>query len=154
MHDLFDRRRFLKTSAAAAFMCVEPARAAPIQIPTIDRLSIRVLMDGATNVFYRPAEVAGVKSERPPAVSDYRRALHNEWGLSLFLESQRAGEARTVMLDFGYTSQGPLNNIELLGVDPKQIDALVVSHGHFDHFGGLIGFLDKYRAVLPADVKL
>ena len=150
-----DRRHFLKTSsAAAAFMCVEPVRAAPIQIPTVDRLSIRVLMDGAANIFYRPAEVAGVKSERPPAVADYRRALHNEWGLSLFLESQRAGEARTVMLDFGYTSQGLLNNIELLGVDPKKIDAMVVSHGHFDHFGGLLGFLDKYRASLPADVKL
>jgi len=31
---------------------------------------------------------------------------------------------------------------------------LIVSHGHFDHFGGLMGFLDKYRTALPADVKL
>ena len=29
-----------------------------------------------------------------------------------------------------------------------------VSHGHFDHYGGLIGFLQKYRSALPADVKL
>jgi 7,8-dihydropterin-6-yl-methyl-4-(beta-D-ribofuranosyl)aminobenzene 5'-phosphate synthase len=36
----------------------------------------------------------------------------------------------------------------------KKIDALIVSHGHFDHFGGLMGFLDKYRGALPADVKL
>ena len=76
MTKLFDRRQFLKaSSAAAAFMCVEPALAAPIQIPTVDRLSIRVLMDGAANVFYRPATVAGVKSERPPSGADYRRAL-------------------------------------------------------------------------------
>ena len=41
------------------------------------------------------------------------------------------------MLDFGYTPEALLNNIELTGVDPSKIDALVVSHGHFDHFGGL-----------------
>ena len=47
-----------------------------------------------------------------------------------------------------------LNNIELLGADPKKVEALIVSHGHFDHFGGLIGFLDKFRSVLPADLTL
>ena len=160
MYKLFDRREFLKNSviagaaASSPFMCVEPAKAAPIDVPTIDRLSIRVILDGAANLFYRAAEVAGVRSERPPAAADYRRSLHNEWGLSLFLESRRAGEDRTVMLDFGYTPETLLNNIELLGVDPKKIDAMVVSHGHYDHFGGLIGFLDKFRASLPSDVKL
>jgi 7,8-dihydropterin-6-yl-methyl-4-(beta-D-ribofuranosyl)aminobenzene 5'-phosphate synthase len=58
------------------------------------------------------------------------------------------------MLDYGYTPEALLNNFELLGLDPKTIDALIVSHGHFDHYGGLIGFLDKYRSALPADVKL
>ena len=58
------------------------------------------------------------------------------------------------MLDFGYTPEALLNNIELTGVDPSKLDALVVSHGHFDHYGGLQGFLKKYRDVLPADVKL
>ena len=47
-----------------------------------------------------------------------------------------------------------LNNFDILGLDATKIDALIVSHGHFDHYGGLIAFLDKYRSVLPADVKL
>ena len=31
---------------------------------------------------------------------------------------------------------------------------MIVSHGHIDHYGGLIGFLEKHRGKLPADVKL
>lgn len=155
------RREFLKTSAALAatsaasgFSCIEIASAQPIQVPTIDRLAIRVLVDSSYDSFFRPAEVAGVKIAPPARAADFRRALHNEWGLSLWLESERASEKRTVMLDFGYTPSTLLNNMELTGVDPSKIDALVVSHGHFDHFGGLQAFLDKYRSVLPADVKL
>jgi 7,8-dihydropterin-6-yl-methyl-4-(beta-D-ribofuranosyl)aminobenzene 5'-phosphate synthase len=157
----FKRREFLKASAAfaaaasaAGFGCVEIAGAAPIQAPVVDRVSVQVLVDGAYNLFLRPGEVKGVKIERPPRESDYRRAIHNEWGLSLFVESQRAAEQRSIMLDFGYTPTALLNNAELLGVDPKKIDALVVSHGHYDHFGGLIGFLDKFRSLMQADLTL
>jgi 7,8-dihydropterin-6-yl-methyl-4-(beta-D-ribofuranosyl)aminobenzene 5'-phosphate synthase len=161
MTDRLRRRDFLKASAAFAgaaaaggFACVEIANAAPIQTPVVDKLAVRVLIDGSFDAFFRPSKVNGVSVEPAPRGRDYRRSLHNQWGLSLFLESQRAGEQRNVMLDFGYTPEALLNNIELTGVDPSKLDALVVSHGHFDHFGGLQGFLKKYRDVLPADVKL
>ena len=161
MTDRLRRRDFLKASAAFAgaaaaggFACVEIANAAPIQAPVVDKLAVRVLIDGSFDAFFRPSKVNGVSVEPAPRARDYRRSLHNQWGLSLFLESQRAGEQRNVMLDFGYTPEALLNNIELTGVDPSKLDALVVSHGHFDHYGGLQGFLKKYRDVLPADVKL
>ena len=161
MTDRLRRRDFLKASAAFAgaaaaggFACVEIANAAPIQAPMVDKLAVRVLIDGSFDAFFRPGKVNGVSVEPAPRARDYRRSLHNQWGLSLFLESQRAGEQRNVMLDFGYTPEALLNNIELTGVDPSKLDALVVSHGHFDHYGGLQGFLKKYRDVLPSDVKL
>ena len=155
------RREFLKASAAIAaasaaggFSCVEYASAAPISPPVVDRLSVRVLIDGANNLFLRPGEVSGVKIEPPPRAADYRRTLHNQWGLSLYLEFSRGNEQRTVMLDFGYTPEALANNMELVAADPKKVEALIVSHGHFDHYGGLIGFLDKFRGVLPADLTL
>ena len=48
-----------------------------------------------------------------------------------------ATNQRTLMLDYGYTPEVLLNNMELIGVDPSKLDALIVSHGHYDHFGGL-----------------
>ena len=154
------RRDFLKASAAFAaaggFSCIEIASAAPIQVPTIDKLTMRVLIDQAHDQFLRGSTVNGVVHEGPgPGRSaDARNVLHNQWGLSLFLESQRDQDQRTILLDFGYTAPALINNMGLLKVDPGRIQALIVSHGHVDHYGGLIGFLEKYRSVLPADVKL
>ena len=162
MKTLFDRRKFLKTSAAlagtaaAGFSCVELASAAPIQVPTVDKLSMRVLVDQQHDQFLRGSTVNGVVHEatRAGRSGDARNVLHNEWGLSLYLESQRDQEQRTILLDFGYTSPAIINNMGLLKVDPGKIQAMIVSHGHIDHYGGLVGFLDRYRSVLPADVRL
>jgi 7,8-dihydropterin-6-yl-methyl-4-(beta-D-ribofuranosyl)aminobenzene 5'-phosphate synthase len=159
---LLDRRDFLKTSAAlagtaaAGFACVELASAAPIQVPTVDKLSIRVLVDQQHDQFLRGSTVNGVVHEGPGSgrSADARNVLHNEWGLSLYLESQREQEQRTILLDFGYTSPAIINNMGLLKIDPSKIQAMIVSHGHIDHYGGLVGFLEKYRSVLPPDVKL
>ncbi|MCP1830079.1 7,8-dihydropterin-6-yl-methyl-4-(beta-D-ribofuranosyl)aminobenzene 5'-phosphate synthase [Bradyrhizobium sp. USDA 4532] len=155
------RRDFLKGSAAlagaaaaGAFSCVEIASAAPIEVPTVDKLSIRVLVDSSFDLFFKPKQAGGVTIVPPPRSADYQKSLHNEWGLSLWLESEAKGARRTLMLDYGYTPEVLLNNMALVGVDPAKLDGLIVSHGHYDHFGGLNGFLDKFRDKLPADVRL
>ncbi|HEY1544543.1 MAG TPA: MBL fold metallo-hydrolase [Xanthobacteraceae bacterium] len=161
MNKKIGRRDFLKTSAALAgaaatsgFMCVEFADAAPIEAPVVDKLSVQVLVDLTQNIFLRPRTFNGMGVTPAPRAKDYTRSLHTQWGLSYSMRSVKGGETRAFMLDYGYTPDALLNNIELLGIDPGKVDALIVSHGHFDHYGGLIAFLDKYRAALPADVKL
>lgn len=157
----FDRRSFLKYSAAAAGLAtagslarVGPAMASRIEVPSVDRLSIRVLIDAAHDIFQRPAEVAGVQSTPSGNPGGTFRVLHNQWGLSLFVESQAGDEERTVLVDFGYTTEALVNNIDILGADPSKIEAIVISHGHFDHFGGLQGFVEAYRDVLRDDLRL
>ena len=64
-----NRRNALKMSAGFAaaatggFSCIELAKAGPIEVPVIDKLSVRVLVDSATDIYFKPAEVAGVKAE-------------------------------------------------------------------------------------------
>ena len=156
----FNRRDAMKMSAgfaaaaaAGGFTCIEMAKAGPIEMPTIDKLSVRVLVDGASDIFFKPQEVNGVKTE-PGRPADIKRPLHSEWGLSLLLEPQRGDAKRTFLLDYGWTPEVINGNMELLRVDPSRIDALIMSHGHFDHWGGLIGFLDKHRKNLPADLTM
>jgi 7,8-dihydropterin-6-yl-methyl-4-(beta-D-ribofuranosyl)aminobenzene 5'-phosphate synthase len=154
------RRDFLKISASlgglaltGGFSCTA-VDAATITPPVVDKLSIDIIVDLTHNIFLKPAVLNGVALQPAPRAKDYTRELHTQWGLSLLLHSQRAAEARTFMLDYAYTPDALLNNFDILGLDATKIDALIVSHGHFDHYGGLIAFLDKYRSVLPADVKL
>src|ERR1041384_3145293 len=104
-HDLA-RRDFLKGSLAAAgaaatgsFSCIEIASAAPIEVPTVDKLSIRVLVDSSFDQFFRPKQQAGAAVTPAARGADFRRTLHNEWGLSLWLESQIGNTQRTLMLD-------------------------------------------------------
>jgi 7,8-dihydropterin-6-yl-methyl-4-(beta-D-ribofuranosyl)aminobenzene 5'-phosphate synthase len=67
--------------------------------------------------------------------------LLSEFGLSMHLETQRGDETRNVLIDFGYSSPTLLNNLDILRIDPAKLDAMVLSHGHYDHFGGMVGFL-------------
>jgi 7,8-dihydropterin-6-yl-methyl-4-(beta-D-ribofuranosyl)aminobenzene 5'-phosphate synthase len=77
-----------------------------------------------------------------------RAALNAEWGLAMHAESQAGGETRHVLVDFGYTPEVLNNNMAILKVDPSLFDAMVLSHGHYDHFGGMVGFLKANKGRL------
>src|SRR5215212_4625840 len=106
---------FAAASAAGGFSCIEIASAAPIEVPTIDKLTMRVLIDQVHDQFLRGSTANGVVHEGPGAgrSADGRNVLHNQWGLSLFLETQRDQEKCALMLDFGYTPAALINNIPL-----------------------------------------
>lgn len=60
------------------------------------------------------------------------RRLIGEWGLSVLVETDNLN----VLFDTG-SSVSAVSNGDLLGVRWSQIDAIVLSHGHYDHTGGL-----------------
>jgi 7,8-dihydropterin-6-yl-methyl-4-(beta-D-ribofuranosyl)aminobenzene 5'-phosphate synthase len=85
--------------------------------------------------------------DRPP-----RYILNAEWGLSVHAQSFAGGEVRNVLVDFGFTPEVLNNNIAIIGIDPSTFDAMVLSHGHYDHFGGMVGFLEKHGRSLKKEI--
>ena len=59
-----------------------------------------------------------------------------------------------MLVDFGFTPQALNNNLKLLEVQPSALDALVLSHGHYDHFGGLAGVLAENKGKLRQKLPL
>jgi len=66
-----------------------------------------------------------------------REELSSEHGLSFYLET----ENHQILFDMGQTAAFA-DNAEKLGIDLRQVDLAVLSHGHYDHGGGLAKFLE------------
>jgi len=63
-----------------------------------------------------------------------------EWGLSILVET---GDI-SLLFDTG-KSISAVHNADALGVDLSKIDKIVLSHGHYDHTGGLRQVLQRMR---------
>jgi 7,8-dihydropterin-6-yl-methyl-4-(beta-D-ribofuranosyl)aminobenzene 5'-phosphate synthase len=163
-----NRRRALCGGGASVFSAMiaallgdsRPVRAEAISgsVPEVDALSVRVVIDSYQFAVAPSRKVEnvdiqhfgwGIGGDEPP-----RRTLVSEFGLSLHVESRRGAEARNVLVDFGFTPEALVNNIDLQGIDPAALDALVLSHGHYDHFGGLAGFLQRHASKLKHSLPL
>src|SRR5215469_14648205 len=155
-----NRRRFLQTSAAlggsllATGVARPSAAAGRVEAPAVDRIVVEEVTDGAHDVFLRGSEQPGLAVQRTAPNAAQGKTLHSEWGLALHIESQKGGEARRYLLDFGFTPEAYANNLEIMKIDPARVDALILSHGHFDHYGGLVGFLEVRRAQMRKDLRL
>jgi 7,8-dihydropterin-6-yl-methyl-4-(beta-D-ribofuranosyl)aminobenzene 5'-phosphate synthase len=128
------------------------------QVPQVDRLAVRIVTDNHLALFVPSEKRDGLAIERPgPNVTSDappRSALTGEFGLSMHAESQRDSEIRNILIDFGYTPETLLNNMGILKIDPTRIDAMVLSHGHYDHFGGMVGFLAVNKGKLKNKLPL
>jgi len=130
-------------------------RQTPFAAPVVDRLSVRVVVDSHYEKFLPKATHPAVAIEHVGTLPGKQMTtLAGEWGLSLHLESEKAGATAQYLLDFGYTPEILNRNFGLLDIDAEKLDGLILSHGHRDHYGGLEGFVQRHRAAMQDDLSL
>jgi 7,8-dihydropterin-6-yl-methyl-4-(beta-D-ribofuranosyl)aminobenzene 5'-phosphate synthase len=119
-------------------------------LPAVDRVSVTTVVDNSVDILRADETVARRWSVgRARKIADLRA----EHGLAHYVEVARGRETARIAFDFGLTAASMTHNFRELGLDAAAIDALALSHGHSDHFGGLLGFLSSYRRVMRPGLR-
>jgi len=74
----------------------------------------------------------------------YKAGLETAWGFSCLIK----GPAKTILFDTGGDGSLLLRNMKSLGIDPKEIDFVFLSHIHKDHVGGLWHVIERNPKVI------
>ena len=116
---------------------------------TADRVEVQVLVDNVTDSL--STNPANVETERPSLLRAGMAEQAGEniccahFGLSLVVTAYRNGTQHTVLFDAGPEGYAVERNGSLLGVNFGAIESVILSHGHWDHAGGLTKALDLIR---------
>ena len=142
--------------AAAVRHDVEPA--IEIDLEPVDSVVVLTLMDNATDNLMADQEPA---RRADPARSPWRPlammaggrvpdGLIAEHGFSVLVTVTKAGQEHRFLFDAGTSPDGVTENMRRLDIDPYSIEAIVCSHGHFDHTTGIDGLIRAVGRAQPA----
>ncbi|MEJ2667137.1 MAG: MBL fold metallo-hydrolase [Deinococcales bacterium] len=116
----------------------------------VDSLTVSVLVDNTTDMLSsRPSHVA---SEARVLLGAGMTELTGQGlcsahhGLSLLIAAETGGRARTVLFDAGPDPYAIERNAARMGLALGEVEAVVLSHGHFDHSEGLVKVAELVRS--------
>jgi 7,8-dihydropterin-6-yl-methyl-4-(beta-D-ribofuranosyl)aminobenzene 5'-phosphate synthase len=116
----------------------------------VDRVTVTTVVDNYIDSLRRDEPHARRFSS---TVARKMTDLRAEHGLAHVVETTRGTATTRIAFDFGQTDACLNHNVRELGIDPGRLDAIALSHGHRDHFGGLMGFLHAYRRFMRKDLS-
>src|SRR5688572_17650776 len=109
----------------------------------VDALEVLVIVDNATDsLSTNPKNVipewSGLLTGGRLRVISGQNICCAHHGLSLLITTLSGGEKRSLLFDAGPEGATFLRNANILGVDFGTVETVVLSHGHWDHAGGLL----------------
>jgi 7,8-dihydropterin-6-yl-methyl-4-(beta-D-ribofuranosyl)aminobenzene 5'-phosphate synthase len=119
-----------------------------VTLRPVDAADVTILIDNAIDILVPSTEVA----QRPPLAWDWseRDPLRAEHGYALALTVEIDGRRESILYDAGLGRDSVAHNLDVLGLKPAEFRALVLSHGHADHHGGLEGLFRQIgRRAMP-----
>jgi 7,8-dihydropterin-6-yl-methyl-4-(beta-D-ribofuranosyl)aminobenzene 5'-phosphate synthase len=127
-----------------------------LSLDPVDRLDVTVLVDNVADMLLAdvgPAKRPHWTRGRQTGYFEEGAALDQplaEHGFSVLLTLHLGEHRHHVLFDTGVSAAGCVENMSRLDVAPADIEAIVLSHGHFDHTGGLEGLVQRLgRRRLP-----
>ncbi|ONH28816.1 MBL fold metallo-hydrolase [Pseudofrankia asymbiotica] len=122
----------------------------PVSLAPVDEVVITTLMDNTFDGLLAGDDRVrrsrlGVGLVGAPQFEDglTTAGLRAEHGFSALVRVRRGETVTTLLFDTGVSPDGMVSNAERLGIDLGEVQGVVLSHGHFDHAGGLAGLAGR-----------
>jgi len=110
----------------------------------VESVEITTILDNTVDVLLAPTETA--KRYTLPGNFFEREALVAEHGFAALVTVSRENTSEQFLFDAGLSKNGLTHNMDVLEIDPKELYAIVLSHGHADHTNGLMGLAQRMGA--------
>jgi 7,8-dihydropterin-6-yl-methyl-4-(beta-D-ribofuranosyl)aminobenzene 5'-phosphate synthase len=116
----------------------------PVHLRELEKVEVTILVDNYTDLLL----LAGAKVVKRGLVLP-PQAFLAEHGFSCLIKTIDGSEEHAVLMDVGISGTCLLHNAQLLNIDLSKVEALILSHGHFDHFWALREVLAKLPKGIP-----
>lgn len=117
-------------------------------VAEVDRVTVTTVVENSIDMLLPdegPAKRLGLIEHFDPRAVRPRA----ENGIAFLVRTERRGRTRSVLFDTSLTAAVLLHNFRAVDQSPAELSAVVLSHGHPDHHGGLTGLLDAVPHALP-----